>query len=449
MVKSLQHTYYILDNDSLLKIFYHCRPLLLEEDNADSYDRISERQNWVRERWWYKLVHVCRRWRYLIFASASRLGLCLVYAHATPVTDMLAYLPLLPLIIDYVHQDPSREMTVEDEEGLLLALQHHHRVSRIRLWAPSSNLRKLVVALDREFQMLEYLYIEPLTEDGKTLILPKTFKAPHLRQVVLRNVTCYPGMSHPSPPTSRIQSAERIGRSASSSESQLWRIRDEDNDDMPILQEAELDRKYWWYDLTHICRRWRYLVLGSASYLGLVLIYTYGTPVADMLAHSPPLPLIIDYIDEDRGITAEDEEGIMVALQHRNRIRGICLRMPASDLQKLIMTIDDEFPMLECVYIEPLTSDDAGLILPKAFQAPHLRYLALENFAFPIGSPLLTAALGLVTLSLERIPYLPPSTQMIYTNSSHGCLSLRHLGLTFACHSPIVTLRCSCWIHRP
>ncbi|KAI0276410.1 hypothetical protein BGY98DRAFT_986246, partial [Russula aff. rugulosa BPL654] len=44
----------------------------------------------------------------------------------------------------------------------------------------------------------------------------------------------------------------------------------------------------WWYRLAHVCQRWRNLILGSATYLGLCLVCTYGTPVADMLAHSPP-----------------------------------------------------------------------------------------------------------------------------------------------------------------
>ena len=148
------------------------------------------------------------------------MGLSLVCTHGTPVADMLANSPLLPLIIDYVHRDPSREVTVEDEEGILLALQYPHRVSRIRLWIPSSNLRKMIMAMDGEFLMLEYLYIKPLTDDGETLILPKTFQAPHLRQVMLSHVTYYPGMSHLPPPTPCIRSAERIGRGASSSEPQ-------------------------------------------------------------------------------------------------------------------------------------------------------------------------------------------------------------------------------------
>ena len=69
----------------------------------------------------------------------------------------------------------------------------------------------------------------------------------------------------------------------------------------------------WWYRLAHVCQRWRNLILGSASSLGLCLVCTYGTPVADMLVHSPPLPLVIDY--RIRGITAEDEEAILLALE--------------------------------------------------------------------------------------------------------------------------------------
>ncbi|KAH9961875.1 hypothetical protein BJV74DRAFT_346686 [Russula compacta] len=414
---------YILDNDLLLNIFYHCRPLL-SEDMADD-DHISERQKWVHERWWYKLVHVCRRWRYLVSVSASRLGLSLVCTHGTPVANMLAHSPLLPLIIDYVQQDPSREVTVEDEEGILLALQYPHRVSRIRLWIPSSNLRKIVAGMDGKFLMLEYLYIKPLTDDGETLILPKTFQAPHLRQVMLSHVTHYPGISHLPPPTPCIQSTERIGRGASSSESQHWRslihildddsllnifylyrpvLLDGDEDDIGILQGGEWDRERWWYKLTHVCRRWRYLVLGSASYLGLGLLCTYRTPVADMLAHSPPLPLIISCIDEDRDITTEDEEGIIAALQHRDRVCRIRLWVPIPSFQKLIIAIDDEFPKLEYLYVRPAIHNQMGLILPKAFQAPHLRHIVLFNFAFPIRSPLLMTAVGLVTLSLQRIP---------------------------------------------
>jgi len=39
----------------------------------------------------------------------------------------------------------------------------------------------------------------------------------------------------------------------------------------------------------------------------------------DMLAHSLPLPLAIDYVEEDREITTEDEGGILLALQHHHQ----------------------------------------------------------------------------------------------------------------------------------
>src|SRR6267154_3223413 len=72
------------------------------------------------------------------------------------------------------------------------------------------------------------------------------------------------------------------------------------------IDEGRISNWRWWYKPAQTCRRWRRLILGSASYLGLCLVCTNGTPVADMLSHSPPLPLIIDYHGHD--ITAEDEE---------------------------------------------------------------------------------------------------------------------------------------------
>jgi hypothetical protein len=39
-----------------------------------------------------------------------------------------------------------------------------------------------------------------------------------------------------------------------------------------------------------------------------------------MLAHSPPLPLIIDHVYEHRDMTAEDEKGIALTLKQRDRV---------------------------------------------------------------------------------------------------------------------------------
>jgi hypothetical protein len=145
-------------------------------------------------------------------------------------------------------------------------------------------------------------------------------------------------------------------------------------------------------------------VLGSASHLGLSLVCTYETRVADMLAHSPPLPLIIDLAGKPYKITPEDEEGITCALRQRDRVRRIRLHIPVPVLQKLLAAIDGEFPLLEYLFISPLAKHNTGLILPKMFRAPHLRHLILINFALPIRSPLFTSTAGLVMLSLGFIP---------------------------------------------
>jgi F-box-like len=166
-------------------------------------------------------------------------------------------------------------------------------------------------------------------------------------------------------------------------------------------------RQRWWYRLAHVCRQWRSLILESPSRLDLHLYCTNGVPVADMLTHSPPLPLTIDYDAMHREMTAEDESGILLALSHRDRVRRIDLfKLP--NLGKFVTAMDDRFLILERLYVNSRTE----VVLPETFQAPNLRRLRLLTASLPIGSPLLTTATRLVTLTLLSIPastYFPPS----------------------------------------
>ena len=164
--------------------------------------------------------------------------------------------------------------------------------------------------------------------------------------------------------------------------------------------QAGWERERWWYDPAQVCQRWRNLLLGSASYLDLCLACTNGTPVADMLAHSPPLPLVIDSNSLYWPNVAENEEGIILALEKRDRVRRVRLARPVPDLQKLIMAIDEEYPVLEYLIVESPTVGASPLMLPEALQAPHLHHLSLKGVVPPTGSRLFTTAVGLVTLSL-------------------------------------------------
>jgi len=213
-----------------------------------------------------------------------------------------------------------------------------------------------------------------------------------------------------------------------------------DNDQ--FLDGGEWNREWWWFTLAHVCRRWRHLVFESASHLRLSLVCARGTPVADMLAHSPPLPLIIDHLDQHNDITEADEQGIALALQHRDRVRRIRLMKPVPILQKYVMTLDGDFPILEYLsiiherYARPSIEHNMRLNLPETFRAPNLRNLVLMSFAIPIGSPLLASMGNLVTLSLNSIP---PSAYF-HPNDLLQRLSLMPqleiLGILFNSHFP-------------
>ncbi len=181
-------------------------------------------------------------------------------------------------------------------------------------------------------------------------------------------------------------------------------------DALQFLEEGEWNRERWWYGLVQVCRRWRYLILESALRLRLSLVCAPGTPVKVMLANSPPLPLIIDHFDEDNGINAKDEEGLIHALQQRDRVRRIRLVKPVQILEKLIISLDGEFPILEYLVIENqqylghVTLRNRTLNLPETFRAPHLRRLILQNFTNLTGSPSFTTMGNLVNLFLNMVP---------------------------------------------
>ncbi len=181
--------------------------------------------------------------------------------------------------------------------------------------------------------------------------------------------------------------------------------------DLVYVQAGLWGRGRWWYELVHICQRWRNLILGSASYLRLSLVCTNGVPVANMLAHSPSLPLTVEYISNN-DITAEDEEGIMLALGHQDHVRELCIVFPVWNLQKLFVAIDEEFPILEYLILVPSVFESTVLMLPETLQPPRLRHLILMGFAYPIQPRLHPTAVGLVTLFLTIIhpsAYFHPS----------------------------------------
>ena len=166
-------------------------------------------------------------------------------------------------------------------------------------------------------------------------------------------------------------------------------------------------REHWWCTLVRVCPRWRHIIFGSPSYLRLCIVSTSGTPVADMLAHPPffklQLPLVIEYIHRgtDGHISPKDKQEIILALQHRGRVRRIRLHAPYSET--VFRALDGEFPILECLYLKIPNGRHLNWEPTRTFRTPCLRQLVLNNIICPLQSPLLTPAAGLVTLSLTKI----------------------------------------------
>ncbi|KAI0291086.1 hypothetical protein BC826DRAFT_507888 [Russula brevipes] len=134
---------------------------------------------------WHTLVHVCRRWRKVVFASPRRLNLALLCGATTPVRAMLDIWPALPMEIESSWMG-RREVGLDN---IIAALEHRNRVRSITfLYLPSVVWKTLAAAMQEPFLELTYLRI---WSDGSALDLPESFlggSAPRLRTLRLSRI---------------------------------------------------------------------------------------------------------------------------------------------------------------------------------------------------------------------------------------------------------------------
>jgi hypothetical protein len=132
---------------------------------------------------WQLLVHVCRRWRRIVFGSPCRLNLRLVGTSKTPARDTLDVWPTLPLLID------DNGCLSEGLDNIIAMLEHRNRVCQIKLRFHSSLLlEKIMAAMQVPFPELTHLVLSSYTETD--LVLPDSFlatSAPRLRHLTLRH----------------------------------------------------------------------------------------------------------------------------------------------------------------------------------------------------------------------------------------------------------------------
>ncbi len=76
---------------------------------------------------WHTLVHVCRKWRSVVFGSPLRLDLRLLCTQKTRVREMLGVWPPLPIVV-WQNWEPSWGI-----DNIMAALEHNDRVCKISL----------------------------------------------------------------------------------------------------------------------------------------------------------------------------------------------------------------------------------------------------------------------------------------------------------------------------
>ncbi|KAH9039231.1 hypothetical protein EDB84DRAFT_1650996 [Lactarius hengduanensis] len=125
----------ILPDNVFLEIFAFC----VRDPCKNSVQRMME---------WQRLVHVCRGWRQIIYASPRYLDLLLCYSKRTPVGSLGCW-PAFPIAISYG--------ILDDEDAAITLLKHPDRVRFVDLSIASSRLEKVVAAMQEPFPVLTHL----------------------------------------------------------------------------------------------------------------------------------------------------------------------------------------------------------------------------------------------------------------------------------------------------
>ncbi|KAI9437224.1 hypothetical protein H4582DRAFT_1958697 [Lactarius indigo] len=140
---------------------------------------------------WHTLVHVCRRWRHIVFSSPRRLDLQLLCTVGVPVREYLdCWPPTLSIAINYrLHWDSQPSSGAED--NLIAALENPERVCSIELVATSSFLEKISSVMQESFPALTNLWLWSADIGATVPIIPQGFlgESTRLKKITLGSIS--------------------------------------------------------------------------------------------------------------------------------------------------------------------------------------------------------------------------------------------------------------------
>ena len=132
---------------------------------------------------WRTLVHVCRRWRNVVFGSPRRLHLRVAWTNKSHVREKLDVLPRLPIVVS------GNCDTIACLENIKAALEHSDRVCQIELMINQQQIPRedVLVALDKPFPALTDLDLS-LCPTSYPELLKSLGASRHLRSLSLGGI---------------------------------------------------------------------------------------------------------------------------------------------------------------------------------------------------------------------------------------------------------------------
>ena len=205
---------------------------------------------------------------------------------------------------------------------------------------------------------------------------------------------------------------------------------------------------YAWFNLAHVCRKWRAVTFASATRLDLGITVGPTKPAHIKTILSGPFPIHLDYelVPEDGNITRSSVWRMRTVLRLRDRVRGIAFKFAGGaskasldNFKKFFKATNCSFPVLESLVLH--FSAGYEPTIPETFLRGsdlsdlHLRRLELVGVSFPSISKFLLSATSpnLTDLLIDTALKSPVGTSLLSCLKGMPCL--RSLGL-FISSSP-------------
>jgi hypothetical protein len=140
---------------------------------------------------WHTLVHVCQKWRNVVFASPRRLGLRLLCDSERSARKMVDIWPKFPIIVKDCY---AENLPLQGVDNVLDALKLNYRIHVINLQLVPSLLLEGFATIKEPFNALTSLVLR--ANDENALVLPDSFlrgSAPRLQELGLDGIP-YPAI---------------------------------------------------------------------------------------------------------------------------------------------------------------------------------------------------------------------------------------------------------------